>query len=141
MTAVALSPVLALRAAIQARCAADSSLAGLMGGSVRLYDEPPRGAEPVYALFGEAEARDWSTSGDRGHEHLFAIVVWARPGSAASGVAAADRLGALLDEAPLVLAGHRLVGLTVTATEIARDDKAGLARITLRLRAVTEVAA
>jgi hypothetical protein len=133
------APALALRAAIRAHCLADAVLASLMGGLVRLYDEPPHGAQPVYALFGDAETRDWSSSSDRGHEHLLALVVWASSGSAASGLAVADRLATLLDDAPLTLAGHRLVQLAVTATESGRDNKTGLTRIVLRLRAATEI--
>jgi hypothetical protein len=135
------SPLLALRAAIRSHCLGDAELAGLMGGAVRLYDEPPRAAAPVYALFGDAEARDWSSSSDRGHEHELALVVWAASGSAASGLRAAERLAVLLDDAPLEPAGHRLVQIAVTAVETGRDDKSGLARIVLRLRAVTELAA
>jgi hypothetical protein len=137
---IAISPVLALRVAIRAHCAGDAVLAQLMSGAIRLYDEPPRGAEPVYALFGPCELVDWSTSSDRGHEQNLTIVVWAAPGSAASGLSAADRLSVLLDEAQPALAGHRLVSLAVTGLDTARDDKTGLARTTLRLRAVTEVA-
>ncbi len=58
-------------------CPSDAALAALMGGTVRLYDEPPRAAEPVYAVFGDAAARDWSTGSDAGHAHEAAIVVWA----------------------------------------------------------------
>jgi uncharacterized phiE125 gp8 family phage protein len=90
---------------------------------------------------GSDELTDWSTSGDRGHEQALTIVVWAAAGSAASGLRAADRIATLLEDAPLALAGHRLVNLTMTATETGRDDKTGLAHATLRLRAVTEVAA
>src|SRR4051794_6175410 len=132
---LALSPVLALRVAIRAHCAGDAALAELMSVAIRLYDEPPRGAEPVYALFGPCKLTDWSTSSDRGHEQALTIVVWAAPGSAASGLRAADRLSALLDDAPLALAGHRLVNLAVIGLDSERDDKAGLARTTLRLRA------
>ena len=45
------SPLLALRAGLLARLGGDARLAALMGGRLRLYDEPPRGAAPVYALF------------------------------------------------------------------------------------------
>ena len=135
------SPTLALRAGILQRCRADPTLAALMGGTVRLHDEPPRAAVPVYALFAESELRDWSTSSDRGHEHLVTIAVWAAPGSAASALAVGDRLAALLDDAPLALLGHRLVHIAVTALESGRDTATGLARIGVRLRAVTEVEA
>jgi hypothetical protein len=52
------SPVLALRQAILAAVAADAELAAAMGGTVRVYDDAPRAAEPVYAVFGNAQARD-----------------------------------------------------------------------------------
>lgn len=132
-------PILALRAAILTRLAADAELAALMGGSVRLHDEPPRAAEPVYAVFGDAAARDWSSDRSAGHEHEAAIVVWAKPGSAKSALDAAERIAALLHDAPLAPAGHRLVLLRVSALESARDERANLARATLRLRALTEV--
>jgi len=135
------SPILALRAAILAVTQDDLELQSLMGGVVRLYDEPPRAAEPVYAVFGEASARDWSTGSDRGHEQGASIAVWAREGSARSALLVADRLSALLEGAGLALGGHRLVALRVGAIEAARDAATGLARVTLRLRAVTEVAA
>ena len=134
------SPILALRAAILSAAQADLELASLMGGAVRLYDEPPRAAEPVYAVFGEARARDWSTASDRGHEQDASIVVWAREGSARSALLVAERLASLLDEAALVLDGHRLVNLRVTEMNADRDADTNLARVTLRLRAVTESA-
>jgi SPP1 family predicted phage head-tail adaptor len=46
----------------------------------------------------------------------------------------------LLHDASLALAGHRLVLLRVAAIESDRDEKTNLARATLRLRALTEVA-
>jgi hypothetical protein len=133
------SPVLALRQAILTAAAADLPLKALMGGSLRLYDEPPRGAEPVYALFGDVTAEDWSTDFDRGHEQDLAIVVWSQPGGARLALAAAERFAALLDDAPLPLDGHRLVNMRTTQLAAERDKDTGLARVTLSLRAVTEV--
>ena len=66
----------------------------LMGGALRLYDEPPRAAPAVYALFGDVKAADWSTDFDRGHEQDISIVVWAERGSARDALAAAERLAA-----------------------------------------------
>ena len=133
--------ILSLRGAIVAHLSVDHELASLMGGSVRLYDEPPRAAEPVYAVFGAAAARDWSTGTDAGHEHEAAIVVWANPGSARTALLAAERMADLLHDASLAPAGHRLVLMRVVALETDRDERTSLARATLRLRAVTEVAA
>lgn len=130
--------LLALRAAIVARCLADPTLAGLAAGGVR--DEPPRGAAPVYALFGPSESRDVSGADGRLVEHDLTIRVWARDGSTATGLAAAARIATLLDDKTLALAGHHLVSLTLAATDTARDGATGLGRTVLRFRAVTEPA-
>lgn len=131
-------PILALRGALYRHLAADAELAMLMGGSLRLYDEPPRAAEPIYAVFGPSSARDASTGTERGHEHDAAITVWAKPGSARTALLAAERMAARLHDADLALDGHRLVLLRITALEADRDSEANLARATLRLKAVTE---
>lgn len=132
--------ILALREAILARLSADAALAALMGGTVRLHDEPPRGASGLYAAFGEATGRDWSTGSDRGTEQRLAIHVWSKPGSAKPALAAAARMAVLLHDAAIGLSGHRLVNLRVEAAESARDKASGLVRVALRLRAVTEQA-
>lgn len=137
----ALSPLLALRAGILAHLSADAGLAALMGGRVQLYDEPPRGAAPVYALFGDGEVRDDSVAGARRHRHVLALSVFAKPGSTRSALDAAERIGSLLDEADLGLAGHHLVLLRLKAMAGSRDERTGEARATLTFEAVTEVAA
>ena len=133
------SPVLALRRAIINAASVDAELRALMCGTLRLYDEPPRGAEPVYALFGDVKAEDWSTDADRGHAQSIDLVIWSEKGGARTALMVADRFYAILDDAPLTLDGHRLVNLRVTDLASARDKDSGLARVTLRLRAVTEV--
>jgi hypothetical protein len=133
------SPVLALRRAILDAAAADAELRALMGGTLRLYDEPPRGAEPVYALFSDVRATDWSTDLDRGHEQNLGIVIWSERGGARTALAVAKRFDTILDGASLALDGHRLINLRVTELSSERDKDSGLARVTLRLRAVTEV--
>lgn len=132
------TPLLALRAAILAYLAPDAALAALMGGRLRLYDEPPRGAAPVYAVFGDAEARDDSVDGAARHTHGLALTVFARPGSARSAIAAAERIADRLADAPLALAGHALVLLRVRAVAATRDPATGEARATLTLQALTE---
>ena len=133
------SPVLALRAAIRAICAGDGALAELMDPTI--HDEAPRGDPPVYATFGDVSLRDSSTSTESGHEQDFEILVWAKPGSAASGLAASDRIATLLDDASPALAGHRLVALSARAMEAERDAASRSTRIALNLRALTEVRA
>jgi hypothetical protein len=135
---VSASPLLALRAAILAYLAIDATLARLMGGSVRLHDEPPRGSVPVYGVFGDAEIRDASVEGAARHAHTVALILYARPGSARSGLDAAERMADLLADAPLALPGHHLVTLRVTRLSATRDPATGEARATLTLEAVTE---
>ncbi|MCG7392560.1 DUF3168 domain-containing protein [Microvirga sp. ACRRW] len=132
------SPILALRRAIVEAASADAELASLMGGTMRLYDEPPRNVEPVYALFGDVTAQDWSTDTDRGHEQDLSLVVWSERGSTRTGLAVAERFAAILDDVPLDLDMHRLVNLRVTEIASARDKDTQLSRVTLHLRAVTE---
>ncbi len=105
------SPVLSLRRAIIDAASGDAELRALMGGSLRLYDEPPRGAEPVYVLFGDVKAEDWSTDLDRGHAQSIDLVVWSEKGGGRTALMVADRFFAILDDAPLTLDGHRLVNL------------------------------
>ncbi len=129
-------PVLALRAALRARLAADAALLALLDGP-RIWDEPPRGEEPPFVTFGEASARDWPPGG---HRHGLALIAWSRQGGDAETLAVLDRLEALCADAPLVLDGHRLVLLAVAGTDVPRPDKAGLRRAVLRLSALTEPA-
>ena len=136
-----LNPLLALRAGILAHLTGDAALAGLMGGRVQLYDEPPPGTVPVYALFGDGEVRDDSVEGARRHRHALALSVFAKPGSTRSALDAAERIGTLLDEADLGLTGHHLVLLRLKALAGSRDERTGEARATLSFEAVTEVAA
>jgi hypothetical protein len=135
-----LSPLLAMRAAILARLSADPALARLMGGSLRLHDEPPRGSLPVYAMFGDAEIRDASVDGAERQAHTLALVVFAKPGSSRTALDAAARMAALLTGTDLVLTGHALVTCRVLALAATRDPLSGEARATLTLQAVTETA-
>ena len=132
------SPLLAMRAALIARFSTDAALARLMGGAFRLYDEPPAGAQPVYALFGDAEIRDDSVDGAARHQHSHALVVFARPGSVRTALDAAERMSALVADPALALTGHALVTLRVQAIAARRDERTGEARATLTLQAVTE---
>ena len=133
------SPILALRSGIIEVAEVDLDLVTLMGGTLRLYDEPPRAAEPVYAVFGDAKVQDGSTGSERGHEQEAVLAVWAEEGSSRAALHAAERFAALLHDAHLNLPGHRLVNLRVTAVEAAKDDASRRTKVTLRLRAVTEM--
>jgi Protein of unknown function (DUF3168) len=131
-------PVLALRRAIHARLVADAALTGLLGGP-RVYEEAPRAARGVYALFGDVKAEDWSTGSDRGCEQRLDIVLWGNESASASlMLEAADRVCDLLHDASLTLGGHRLVNLRHLTCAVERDSKTSLPRMTLGFRATTE---
>ncbi len=66
-------------------------------------------------------------------------MIWSEKGGVRTALMVADRFFAILDDASLPLQGHRPVNLRVTELTSARDKDSGLARVTLRLRAVTEV--
>ena len=130
--------VIAVRRAIQARLVADAPLVALLGGP-RIHDEPPRAASGPYVVYGDVEARDWSSSTEIGCEQTIEIAIWAPRGAETSvALAIAGRLGTVLHDAPLVLTGHRLVQLRQTGLDVRRDTKSGLSRAVLRLRCVTD---
>jgi Protein of unknown function (DUF3168) len=131
--------ILALRQAVHALLVADTALTVLLGGA-RIYDEPPRSAGGVYAVFGDVEALDWSTGSDRGCEQTLRLVLWAgETGSAVKALAAGARIETLLHDTALTLTGHRLINLRATESTIAREPKTNLQKLTLVFRAVTEM--
>ena len=130
------SPVIALRKAIRAYLFADAGFAAALGQ--KLYDEAPRGAEPPYALFGEAQLRDWSADLSPGAEQLFTIGVTSTMRGLSEALELAQRIADLLDEAALTLQEHRLVDLRFLSMETRRDQNGRFARVNLRFRAPTE---
>ncbi len=130
--------VLAVRRGIQARLVADTALIALLGGP-RIHDEPPRAAIGPYVVYGDVEARDWSTGTEPGCQQGIELVVWAGKRSETSvALAIAGRIGTALHDAPLTLNGHRLVNLRQTGLDVRRDLRTGLSRAIVRLRCVTE---
>lgn len=130
--------ILAMRAAIQTRLAADAALTALIGPG-RVHDEAPRAARGLYVVHGEVDARDWSTGSDRGCEQELALVVWAaQSGSSRQALEAARLIVGALDDAELAPEGHTLVNLRWLSSRLAREPRNGLSFVTIRFRAVTE---
>ncbi|PRD51162.1 DUF3168 domain-containing protein [Phyllobacterium myrsinacearum] len=104
----------------------------------RVFDHVPQQAEFPYVTFGTASTYDWSTSTERGGEHLLTLHVWTHRASRKTVFDIVDRIERLLLSAPLALEGHTLVSLrleyTQTALADSRDSFAGI----MRYRAVTE---
>jgi hypothetical protein len=132
-----MSPAVALRKAIILRLASDSALTAALGGA-KVYDEAPRAVEPPYVLFAETQTRDWSTTLSPGAEQLLMLSVISKQRGTREALDLAERLVALLDEAPLVLDGHHLVDLRHLSSATRREQNGRFARVDLRFRATTE---
>jgi hypothetical protein len=131
------SPVLALRRAILAALLADAALAATLGGA-HVYDEAPPGAPTPRVAFSDVQSRDWSAQVSRGAEQMLTLTVWSAARGTREALDIADRIVALLDEAPLTLAGHRLIDLRFVALATRRDQNGRYTRADIRFRATTE---
>ena len=127
----------ALQEAVFSALSADATLQSFLGGA-NVFDGTPRNAPTPYVHLGELSARDWSTATEAGAEVTFAVVAWSRTPGRSEGLTIADRVTALLHDAPLVLAGWRLVNLRHLSTETARVEKPEGRRVVARFRAVLE---
>jgi hypothetical protein len=127
----------ALRAAVHDALAADSALSALLGGP-KIYDEPPRAAVFPYVTLGEARIADWSTGSDAGAEHHLTLHAWSRQGGHREAHMIAGALLQALDDAPLALAGHRLVNFRFAVADIRREADGRTYHALVRFRAVTE---
>lgn len=134
---MSLSPVLALRKAILARLAGGATLTTALGAA-KIFEEAPRNVEPPYVIFAEAQMRDWSAQDSRGAEQFLTLSVVSTARGSVEGLALAQMVIALLDEAPLALIDHALVDLRHLTTETKRDQSGRFARVNLRFRATTE---
>jgi hypothetical protein len=131
------SPVLALRRAMLAALAADAALTALLGGA-HVYDEAPPGAPTPRIAFADVQARDWSAQSSAGAEQMLALTVWSSSRGMREALDIADRIVAVLDQAPLALAGHHLVDLRFVSLATKREQNGRYARADVRFRATTE---
>ncbi len=131
------SPVLALRRAILAALAADSALLSLLGGA-HIYDEAPPGVPTPRVAFADVQSRDWSAQSSTGSEQMLTLTVWSGGRGMRESLDIADRVIAVLDQAPLTLAGHSLIDLRFIALATKREQAGRYARADVRFRATTE---
>jgi Protein of unknown function (DUF3168) len=132
-----MNAALALQQAMRTALLADTALIALLGGSY-IYDELPRGVQPLHVSFTNIETRDWSVMDQKAHEHFVTLEVVSNERSRAQAQNICNRIEAVLDNAALLLTAHRLVNLRVVFWSVARartDQKFGA---TLRFRAATE---
>ena len=131
------SAAVALRAAIRDALATDGAVTALLGGA-RVYDEVPRGAAFPYVTLGEARVTDYSAGGEPGEEHQLTLHAWSQQGGHREAHLIAGALLQALDDAPLSLAGHRLVNLRFAVADVRREADGRTYHALVRFRAVTE---
>lgn len=131
------SPVVSLRQAIRRRLLDDAPLLAALGGE-KVYEEAPRSVSPPYVLFTDVQMRDWSGTLTRGAEQFSTLALVSTQRGLGSALGVAQQIVVLLDEAPLVLEGHRLVDLRFVSLDARRDQSGRFARVSLLFRATTE---
>jgi hypothetical protein len=127
----------ALRAAIHDALNADGVLTALLGGA-KVYDEPPKAAAFPYVTIGEARVADFSAGDEPAEEHQLTLHAWSRQGGHREAHLVTGALLQALDDAPLTLAGHRLVNLRFSVADVRRDTDGRTYHALVRFRAVTE---
>ena len=126
-----------LRAAIHKSLSRDAALASLLGGA-RVYDAIPRGVAFPYVTIGGARITSFATDADEGEEHLLTLHALSRQGGHREATAITGALVQALDDAPLALAGHRLVYLRFTFADVRREGDGRTYHGLVRFRALTE---
>ncbi|WP_348626630.1 DUF3168 domain-containing protein [Rhizobium sp. R711] len=104
----------------------------------RRRDRLVTGRKLPCVVFGELDSNDYSTSTERGEEHLFTLEIWIDAGGRKQAQIVASRLHALLQDAAIDLGRHHLVSLLHVRTLSRREAKTKLYVAVLRFRAVTE---
>ena len=127
----------ALRAAVHAALSSDAALSAVLG-SAKIYDEVPRNAAFPYVTLGEARLTDASGDDAPTQEHQLTLHAWSRQGGHREAHVIAGTLLQALDDAPLTVAGHRLVNLRFAIADIRRESDGRTYHAVVRFRAVTE---
>ncbi|MGH6770076.1 MAG: DUF3168 domain-containing protein [Xanthobacteraceae bacterium] len=127
----------ALRAAVHDALIVDAPLAALLGGP-KVYDEPPPAAAFPYVTLGEQRVADFSAGSEPGEEHQLTLHAFSRQGGHKEAHLVAGALLQALDDAPLVLADHRLINLRFALADVRREADGRTYHALVRFRAVTE---
>ena len=127
----------ALRTAVHDALATDSGLQAALGGA-RVYDEPPRGDLLPYVSIGEARLTDASVDDGPTQEHQITLHARSRKGGQTEAHIIAGAVLQALDDAPLILAGYRLVNFRFAVADIRREADGRTYYAQVRFRAVTE---
>ncbi len=128
----------ALQAAVKAALAEEAGLIALIGDPPAVYDRVPEGTVLPYVSFGEWNTDESDTDDARIDNHVFHIDAW----SNYAGLKEAKRIAGIVEfalhGAALTLEDHVLIDLSFIGAAYAQDAAAGVARATLRFRAMTQ---
>lgn len=127
----------ALQQAVYSTLSIDAGVLGLLGGT-HIYDDVPQLADFPYLTFGQSSLRDWSTGTDDGNEHIFTLHVWSREAGRKQVYEIMAALRKALHEAPIPIAGFRLINLRHEFSDARREPDGDTYHGTVRFRAVTE---
>ncbi len=106
--------------------------------SARFYDDPPPDPVFPYVTLARVESRPVDSAGGEAIEHDVTLHAWSRYGGRAE---ALDVIGALreaLHDAPLTIAGRKLIYLFAQFADVFRSGDGRTTHGVLRLRALTE---
>lgn len=126
-----------LLTAIHARLTGDAELLVMIGDD-GIRDRLVTGRKLPCVLIGELVSNDYSTSTERGEEHLVSLEICFDVGGRRQAQLVASRLHALLQDVALDLGAYHLVSLLHLRTQSRREPKTKLYVAELRFRAVTE---
>lgn len=131
------NPAFALQTAMRDALLAHAPLSLLLQGQ-HVYEEMPRGISTPFVTFGDIETRDWSVGDQKAHEHFVTLSIQTNSRSRKLAQDILDEVEAVLDNAALLIAGHRLVNLRLVFWSVTRDRKGEYFNATARFRAATE---
>lgn len=128
----------ALLAAMRAAIMEHADVQAALGDPARVYDDPPPDVTFPYVTLGRMETRPADTSGGEASEHVVTLHAWSRYGGRAEALDVIAALRAALHNAPLAIAGRKLVLLLATFSDVFRSGDGRTTHGVLRLRAITE---
>ena len=91
-----------------------------------------------FLIFGRRLSTVVFTGSEPGLEHQLTLHAWSRQGGHREAHVIAGVLLQALDDAPLALAGHRLVNFRFSTADVRRESDGRTYRALVRFRAVTE---
>lgn len=132
-----MSAAIELQKAVFAQLSGDAALTALLAGA-KIFDHVPAHVAFPYLTFGRVSVFDWSADTSPGAEVFFTLHAWSKARGKSEALAILERARALLHEAELPLAGHRLVNLRAESAEAGFVDDFDVHHARLRFRAVVE---